>query len=549
LLIAILINAVRAVRNAYRRLFKSPPEYVWLEVSGALPEFRAREPWPWRLFVRRRAGMTLEDLREWLGRLVSDGRVQGVVLRVRGLEADWAALEEARAEIGRFRERGKRVVAYLIEPGTKDYYLACAAQTILAPPLASLSVTGVRIRVNFLRDALARIGVEGEVLAVSPYKSAGEVFTRNDFSAEAREQAERLLDRRYEELVRAVSGGRGMEPEEVRRKIDGAPYPARRAVEEGLLDGVAYEDELPERLGGASLGEWGKARKALGLPYLSWSRRRVAVVSATGTIVRGQSRRLPVPLPLLGAEQAGSDSVVAALRLAEKDWRVAAVLFHVDSRGGDSLASDLIWREVERIRRKKPVVVLMGNVAASGGYYVSTAAQDIVSRRSTVTGSIGVILLRPSAAELYGKLGIHPVALERGARSGIQDPARKATPEELETLEGQMQTVYAEFKDRVRRGRELGEAAVEPLAGGRVWNGKEARELGLVDDLGGFWAALRRAAELAGIPSGEAERSLVHIAPPRRGRPEPGPVEEVLASRKELLGSPGVWLVAPYELS
>ncbi|TCJ16810.1 signal peptide peptidase SppA [Rubrobacter taiwanensis] len=549
MLIAILKNVLLVVRNLSRRLLRRPPEYVLLEVSGRLPEFRLREPFFRRLVARPRAGVTLEELRERLERIAADGRVRGVVLRVRGLQAGWAALEELRGEIVRFRERGGRVIAYLVDAGTRDYYLACAADEILAPPAATVSVTGVRTRVNFLKDALARFGVEGEVLAVSPYKSAGEVFTRTDFSPEAREQAERLLDRRYAELEEAVVEGRGMSPEEVRQKIDGAPYPARRALREGLLDGLAYEDELPRRLGGGvSIGEWERAGKALRLPYLPLIRGRVAVVGVTGVIVRGRSRRLPFPLPLLGDEQAGSESVIGALRRAEQSGSVRGVLLHVDSRGGDALASDLIWREVERIRRRKPVVVLMGETAASGGYYVSAGASGIVARRSTVTGSIGVLIFRPTAVGLYGRLGVNPVALERGARSGIMDPARRPGPDELAALEGSMYAIYSEFKDRVRRGREIEEGELEPLAGGRVWTGEEARERGLVDETGGFRAAVRRVAELAGIPPEAAERNLLHVPPQKKGHPEPGPVEGLLEAAGEVLREPRVWLLAPYEL-
>lgn len=560
-MITVLINAIRFLINVYRALSRRPPDYIWLTVSGSLPEFRVREGFPRRVVSASQSGLALEDLREVFDRLSDRREVQGVVLRIQDLNADWAALEEARSEVALFRASGKRVVAYMVGADTRAYYLACAADRVYATPASTLSVTGLSSRVNFLRDALERVGVEGEVLAVSPYKSAGETFTRNDFSAEAREQAERLLDRRYEQLESGIAEGRGMSAEMVREKIDNAPYGASRAVEEGLLDGIAYEDELSGKLGGVEgvqVREWSRARLALKLPYRSLSRRRIGVVGATGTITRGASRRVPVPLPLVGGEQAGSDSVVAALRLAEQDRRIGSVLFHVDSRGGDSLASDLIWREVERIdKRSKPVVVLMGNTAASGGYYISAAARSIVARRSTVTGSIGVILLRPNFAGLYGKLGINPVTLERGANSGLFDTSHALRPADLDKLGEQLQEIYAQFKDRVHRGRGLSEEEIEPLAGGRVWTGAEARELGLVDDLGGYRAALRRAAAAAGMPPEEAARSLVHLRPPRRGRPEPGSPQpagllseltglpETLRAARRLQKS-GTWLVAPY---
>jgi protease IV len=555
-----LVNLWRLVRNARARLFDRTPEYVWIEVSGTLAEFETPVG-----FLRRRLAPgpsppTLERLRGQFDRISGDGRPRGVVLRIKTLDAGWAALEELRREVLAFRTRGGRVVAYLADPvDIRSYYLACASDEILATPLATLTVTGIRARVDFLKDALENLGLEAEVIAVSPYKSAGERFVRNDFSRESREQVERLLDRRYEEVVGAISEGRDLSPEEVRARIDRAPYGTREALAEGLLDGVCYEDELPERLAAedrrARLAEWGRARRSLRVPYRRRPRKKVALVSLSGTIVRGRSRKLPVPLPFVGGEQAGSESVVAALRVTEKNRRIAAVLFHVDSPGGDALASDLIWREIARLRAKKPVVVLMGNAAASGGYYVSVPASHVVARRSTVTGSIGVLTIRPVALGLYVKLGINPVALDRGARAGFLDPTRRPDAEELRVIEGQIRRIYDEFKDRVARGRGTEVGELEGIAGGRVWTGTEARELGLVDEIGGFREALRKARELGGIER-DVPEVLTKINPPRGGRPSPGePAEvaweaigETLRALSELRAG-GVWALAPYEIS
>ena len=560
LLVDALVNLWRLVRNARARLLGRPPDYVWIEAAGSLPEFET----PAGLLRRRLspgpAPITLEGLRDRLDRISADGRPRGVVLRVRGLDAGWAALEEARRELLAFREGGGRVVAYLAEGAdTRSYYLACAADEILATPLATLSVIGVRARVNFIRDALERLGLQAEVVAVSPYKTAGDSYVRNDFSRESRQQVERLLDRRYEELTRAICEGRALSPEEARAAVDRAPYGARDALAERLLDGVCYEDELPRRLGSdgrrVSLSEWGPARRALRVPYRRRPRRRVGLVILSGAIVRGKSRRLPVPLPFLGREQAGSESVVAALRVAEKNRRVAAVLLSVESPGGDALASDLIWREVERVRAKKPIVVLMGNVAASGGYYVSAPASHVVARRNTVTGSIGVLTVRPVAGGLYEKLGINPASVDRGARAGLLDPSRRPSPDELRVLERQITLAYDEFKDRVSRGREIEARDLEDVAGGRVWTGEEALEIGLVDELGGFREALRRAREIGGIER-EAPGVLVKFPAPRSGRPASGnPVEDALDLAGEMGGllsemrADRVWALAPYEIS
>src|SRR3712207_4027376 len=218
LIILALVNLWRLVRNAYARLLRRPPDYVWIEVSGSLPEFEAPVGFLRRRLLPGPTPPSLERLRGQLERISTDGRPRGVVVRVRSLDAGWAALEELRGELCAFRERGGRVAAYLTEADSRAYYLACAADEILATPLATVNTVGVRTRVNFLRDALNRVGLEAEVVAVSPYKSAGDPYVRNDFSRESREQAERLLERRYEALVGAIAEGRGLDPEETDRK-------------------------------------------------------------------------------------------------------------------------------------------------------------------------------------------------------------------------------------------------------------------------------------------------------------------------------------------
>jgi protease-4 len=555
-----LVNLLRLVRNARARLLARPPEYVWIEISGPLAEFEAPVGFLRRRLARAPSPPTLERLRGILDRISADGRTRGVVLRIKNLEAGWAAIEELRGEILAFRTGGGRVVAYLADPvDTRSYYLACAAEEVFATTLADLNVVGIRARVDFLKDALNNFGIEVEVVAVSPYKSAGERFVRDDFSSESREQVGRLLDRRFEDVVAAISESRHLSEVEVRSRIDRAPYSARAAASEGLLDGVLYEDELPGKLGtddgGARLAEWERARRSLLVPYRSRTRRRVALVSLQGTIVRGRSRKLPVPLPLVGGEQAGSDSVIAALRSAEKRRGISALLFHVDSPGGDALASDLIWREVTRISASKPVVVLMGNAAASGGYYVSAPANYVVARGGTVTGSIGVLSIRPVARGLYEKLGINPVALDRGAHAGLLDPSRRPDAEELRVIERQIQHAYTEFKDRVALGREIDLLELEGIAGGRVWTGAEALELRLIDEIGGFRGALRKARELGGIER-DVPGALVKVTPPRGGRPSPG---EPARSAAEAIGETwaalsqlrvgGLLALAPYEIS
>src|SRR5919112_4651232 len=271
LLINALINLLYILRNV-RRAFRRPPDFVWIAVTGTLPEF---EPSRRGLFRRRLDPRTLapslESIRAHLDRVLADGRVRGVILRVENLDSGWATLEELRAELYRIKERGKTVALYLVDPDTRSYYLASAADEIFVSPLSTLNVLGLRARVNFLKDALGRLGLETEVVAVSPYKSAADPISRSDFSEESREQVERLLDRRFDELVAAISAGRGIRPERTRSLIDRAPYPATEAAKVGLLDGVLYEDELAGRLGegerSAKLAEWRGLEKGFCVPH------------------------------------------------------------------------------------------------------------------------------------------------------------------------------------------------------------------------------------------------------------------------------------------
>lgn len=530
-LILLLTNLLRPLRNLGRRLFSTPPDYVVLEVKGELPEFDRRSG----LLRRRLPGMSpspvsLQTLRQRLERILADGRPDGVVLKVDSLQSGWASLEELRSELLRFREGGKRVVAHLTECGTAGYYLATAADEILITPSTTVSVTGLRTRIDFLADGLRRIGVSAEVFAVSPYKSAGDRFVRDDLSPEAREQTERLLEGRFSRLLEAIAEGRGISREEAAKKIDGAPYAPEMAVEEGMVDGLCYEDELEERIG-ARLREWGRVRRSLLLPRRE--RGRIGVVGVEGTIVRGQSRNLPIPIPLFGGRQAGSDPVVAALRLAEKSRAVRAILLYVNSPGGDALASDLIRREVERIGGKKPVVALMGESAASGGYDVCAPASHVTARRSTLTGSIGVLIIRPVLSGAYRKAGITPVSLQRGAKAGLFDESRPLSEEERDALSQQLQHSYAQFKQSVAKGRGIPEEEIEEVGGGRVWSGGEAAERQLVDGTGGFREAYDKACELAGI---ESRPGLLRpVAPPSGARSTPG--------QPPRAGS--VWAIAP----
>ncbi|MFL5802644.1 MAG: S49 family peptidase [Roseiflexaceae bacterium] len=546
-------NLARATGNSWQRLRRRRVDYVRIEIGGALPEFAPTPPWWQRRFFQISAPASLQGLRRQLGRIAADPQAQGVLLRINGLATGWATLQSLRDEIAHFRASGKRAIAYLLTPDMAGYYAACAADEIIIPPSATLMIVGLRAEIQFLKDALAKIGLAAEVEAVSPYKSAGEMFVRSDISPEHREQLDRLLDARFAEVLRAIGVGRNKTPDQVRTLIDQALLSARAALEAGLVDALRYEDELDEHLkcgdGAPVILDWNEAHKALRLPPARFHRKLVGVVAVEGAIATGNSRNLPVPIPLIGGRQAGADSIGQALRLAERNRRIAAVVLYVNSPGGDAFASDLIWREVLRLRKKKPVVVAMGDTAASGGYYIAAPASAIVAQPGTVTGSIGVVLLRPIAAGLFERAGINTVVLSRGARSGVLSIIDPPSEDERGALRDLIFTSYAEFKQRVREGRALSEERLDPIAGGRVWLGQEALALGLVDQLGGLPAALLRAQELADLPRDRAAPLLLLRGDRERLPPQPFPIDTPAGIVRELAAAlrPRVWALLPFD--
>jgi protease-4 len=539
MIMSFFAGIVRAIRNLWRGIRRRRIDWVRITVRGALPELADAPPWWQRRLMGASAPLSLLALRRRLERLADDAEIRGVLLTVEDLSAGWAAIEGLHEALRTYRDAGKRVVAYLPTADSRAYLAACAADAVVMPPTAYLNLTGVRVEATFLGDALRLAGLDAEVIAVSPYKSGGDSLARGTISPEAREQLERLVDARFAALVGGIAAARGLEPARVRELIDRAPLLAADARAAGLLDAALYEDELESFLAGLGgdpeaklkIVTWRRAERVLALPPARRERRYVGVVRVEGAISAGRSRRSPLPLPLIGGSQAGSDSIIKALRRAEGDRRVAALVLHVDSPGGDAFASDLIWREALRLGRCKPLVVSMGDVAASGGYYIAAPARAIVARPSTLTGSIGVYTVRPNAAALLERAEIGVAAIARGANSGLYSPARPLDAAEREAIGRTVFEIYAAFKQRVSAGRSIPEERLEAIAGGRVWTGGEALELGLVDELGGFPAAVARARALAELPPDPRAPVLLiggggEAVPPRpfpATPPEPAP--------------------------
>ncbi|HSR30005.1 MAG TPA: S49 family peptidase, partial [Anaerolineae bacterium] len=488
--------------------------------------------------------------------LAADPRLEGVVLLISNLTAGPATVSSLRHAIERFRRSGKRCIAYLHDLGMWTYYLAAACDEIWVPESVSFRAAGLWSEAIFLRDTLAMIGIEADFEAIAEYKVSPDRLRRAKMTEPHREMLESLLDSLYETVTGAMAKGRGLPKEQVQGLLDSVPLTAEQAQEAGLVDGLCYEDELPARLGAkdesAVLLTWKQAQRRLIRSRRWHSRKSIGVISLEGVIVTGSSRRAPIPLPLplpVPGTQAGSDTVVQQLRAASRDKRLAAVVLHVDTPGGSALASDLVWREADRLRRSKPLVVYMGNVAASGGYYVSAPASEIIAQPTTLTGSIGIWGGKIVTRGLFEKLRAGREVVSRGRSAGLYADAAPFSDDERAKIRADIGAGYARFKARVAEGRRMTEEQVEQIGRGRVWTGEQALAHGLVDGLGDLQQAVQRARELAGI-SPHRFAHLIDIRAPKHyllPRPLPAETGEWLAGLAALLRE-GVFALAPWSI-
>lgn len=542
-----------AFRNWWRKRRARTFDYVVLHVSGAMPE---RDP-PRRSFLQRflplpEPALSIETLNVRLQRIGDAPNVQGVVIILRDLsDVGLARSQNIRASLKRLRTSGKEVVVYTPYLDLAHYYIATIADRVVAPPGAQFDVVGLVSQAVFVRDSLQKIGVEAEVLQVSPYKTAANVVSQSAITPEQLRQMTWLIDDMYDVLTADMARDRGMAQEAIKQLIDSAPFTAQQAAERGLIDCTAYEDQLPALLAdghdnlaagpetdgsngdeaprGATLITWQEARSRLLERVRHPVEKFVGVVSIEGAIVMGASRQPPIelPIPIVGGAMAGEETVVQQLRSAAQDETIAAVVVHVESGGGSSLASDLMWREIAQLATCKPVVAYMGNVAGSGGYYVSAGGTHIMSQRSTITGSIGVVLVRMSISELLKKSGVNSSIVKRGQHADLYVDPRPLTLEERAVLWEVVQDSYEQFKAIVQNARGLEAHELEEIAGGRVWTGRQALDKRLVDSHGDFVDAIHLAASMAGLPSGEGiaiptrnigRRSAGYL-PPKAGEP------------------------------
>jgi len=506
---------------------QTAPLILELDLTDGLAEGPVTDPLS-ALMSRRR--MRLPDIIEGLHRARQDDRVRALVVKVGGGRIGLARMQEIREAVTEFRESGKLTVAWSetfgeFTHGNVPYYLATAFGRIYLQPSGTVGLTGITVEQLFLHDALAKAGITFQSAKRHEYKSAADNLTERGFTGPTREAVERLAVSVAEQITAAVAERRGKTAEAARALLDRGPFLAEDALAEGLVDALGYRDEVyadvRKEAGADAILQYvaryqrahALAQRARKLP--NPRERFVAVIYATGPIRQGRSNRGP-----LSGCSIGSDTVAAALRSATSDERVRAVLLRVNSPGGSAVASDTIWREVVRTRAAgKPVVVSMGDVAASGGYYISMAADVIVAQPGTLTGSIGVIMGKPVFEEAFGRVGITTDSVSVGTGAAMFAPTHPFSQDEWQRINIWLDAVYRDFTQKVASGRRMTVERVHEIARGRVWTGADAARNGLVDELGGMAAAAEIARRRAGLPADAPLRVFPRLTPLDQLRP------------------------------
>jgi protease-4 len=527
---------------------RSGPLILELDLTDGIAEGPPQDPVQALLTMRR---MRLPDLLEGLKRAKTDDRVRALVVKVGGSRNGLAKVQELREAITDFRQSGKLTVAWSetfgdFVRGNLPYYLATGCDRIYLQPSGTLGLTGVAVEQVFLHDALEKLGIDFQTGKRYEYKSAADPLTETGFTGPAREAAQRLTESVAEQLAAAIADGRHKTQEQARELLGRGPFLAQQALDEGLVDALYYRDEVYDQVRKEAgldatllyLQRYQRTHALTDLPrriqsvQKSQHERFVAMIYAHGPIRHGRSGRGAGP----GGGGMGSDTVSAALRAAGADERARAIVLRVNSPGGSATASDVIWREVVRVRAAgKPVVVSMGDVAASGGYFISVPADVIVAQPGTITGSIGVILGKPVLRDMFGRAGVNTDTVAEGENATMFSSARPFTDAEWERINVWLDAVYDDFTKKVAAGRRLTQDRVHELARGRVWTGADAVANGLADETGGMRDAIAIARRRAGLPDDAPVRVYPRLGPLDQLRPaESSEVRPAAAARFDL---------------
>jgi protease IV len=504
---------------------RTAPLILELDLTDGVIETRPSDPLS-QIMTRHQP--TIIDVLAGIKTARTDDRVKALVVKVGGKPIGLGVVQELREAVKRFRASGKPTWAWAetfgeFSAGNVPYYLATAFDTIFLQPSGDVGLTGLAVERAFLRGTLDNLGVQMEVGARHEYKSAAEQLTERGFSGPAREATEQVARSVTAQLTEAIAEHLSISPEDAGRLINGGPYLAEQALANRLVDALGYRDEVyaavRKQVGNDPvllyLGRYHRSKELANRAKQLTTPRQdvVALIQATGAIRRGRNGRSP-----LTGTAMGSDSTTAALRAATADPHVKAIVLRVNSPGGSYVASDAIWREVVRTRNAgKPVVVSMSDVAASGGYFISMAADAIIAQPGTVTGSIGVISGKPVLTDMLGKAGVTTDSVVLGEHAAMFSTSKPFSSEEWQIVDAWLDRIYADFTGKVAAGRGLSAERVHELARGRVWTGADAQERKLVDELGGVEEAADIARRRAGLP---ATAPLVHY-------PKLGPLDRI----------------------
>ncbi len=477
--------------------------YLEIKLEGVLQEYPETNFWASLLLGAR--PLAIHDIWMCLRKAKVDDRITGVLLRLGPLDCDWAKSSEIRDSVLDFRKSGKKIFAYIEEAPEfdKEYYLATACDKIILHPLGWFGISGIGGYVPFFKKALDQLGIEAEFEHVEEFKTAYNMFTEKGFTEAHKLMIEAIYRDHFERYVRIVADSRKKSEDEVRQLIDEAFFQGERALESGLVDDLLFEDQvraLFRRQGRLSnritLAEYVRVDPvSVGLN----TGRKIALIYGTGPIHSGESLY----------QSMGSTTIARWIRAAREDKSIAAIVFRVDSPGGAAVASDSIWREVALAKKEKPFVVSMSDMAGSGGYWISMAAHKIVAQPQTLTGSIGVLTGKFNLSRLYEKLGITSEKVSFGKRSDVYSTFRGLTTEERQLFKKQILWIYEQFLSRAAEGRNMTKEEIDRIGKGRVWTGSQAKELKLVDELGGLAKAIELAKGLAGIDKTEEVRLVV----------------------------------------
>jgi protease-4 len=465
-------------------------------------------------FLQPRAPMTVENVWSMLRHAAADSRVKAVVFEPSGTTVGWAKMQEIRSDLEQFRKSGKPLVAYLKTPNMRDYYMASACTKIYMAPSDELDLKGIGLELMYFKNTLDKLGVHVDVEHAGKYKDYGDQFTRSSMSPETNEVMTSLVDDLYGDLVNTLAKARNKSAEAMRATIDDGPFLAKQAKAQGLVDDLRYEDEAFGEI--KTTLHQTELKKTTEQEYVSVpdtavgaaGSDRIAFVVGEGAITRGE----PGTVSLSGDTGLESETFNKMLSRVANDKGIKGVIVRIDSPGGEVFASDDMWRAMNELHKKKPVVISMSDDAASGGYYMAMSGDPLVAYPGTITGSIGVVFGKPNLHGLYDKLGITKDSVSRGRFARIESDYESLSDAEKMKLREGIDSAYEDFVGKVAVARKKPTSVIEPLAQGRVWLGDQAKANGLVDELGGIDRAIELIKAKSGIPAGNKVSLVLYPA-------------------------------------